>query len=155
MKLSTKKGIGFGLTSGVITTLGLIIGLNSGTHSKSIIISGILIIAIADALSDSVGVHISEESEKNKSKSHVLNITITTFLSKLFFALTFLIPIILLNINTAIIISIIWGLLLITIFSYYIAKGNKLKVILEHLLITIIVIFSTHFIGKGINNIFT
>jgi vacuolar iron transporter family protein len=155
MKQSLKKGIGFGLTSGVITTLGLIIGLNSGTHSKSVIIAGILIIAIADAFSDALGVHISEESEKNNSQKHIWNTTFATLLSKLFFALTFLIPILLFNLNLAIIISLIWGLLLITIFSYYIAKGNKLKIILEHLTITILVIIATHFIGKGINNLFT
>ena len=32
MKESLKTGISFGLTSGVITTLGLMVGLHSGTH---------------------------------------------------------------------------------------------------------------------------
>ena len=32
MRESVKTGISFGLTSGVITTLGLMVGLHSGTH---------------------------------------------------------------------------------------------------------------------------
>jgi ABC-type uncharacterized transport system permease subunit len=72
MKPSIKKGIGFGLTSGIITTLGLIVGLHSGTHSVNIIISGILIIAIADSFSDALGVHISEESENSNSNKETL-----------------------------------------------------------------------------------
>jgi len=155
MKISIRKGLGFGLTSGIITTLGLIIGLNSGTHSKSVILSGILIIAIADALSDSLGVHISEEAGSKSTKhKQVWESTIATFVSKLVFALTFIIPILLFNLNTAIIISIIWGLFLITLFSYYISKKqnkSSIKSILEHLLIAVIVILATHFIGKYIS----
>jgi len=34
MNHSVEIGFSFGLTSGIITTLGLMVGLNSGTHSK-------------------------------------------------------------------------------------------------------------------------
>ena len=47
MKRSVKAGFSFGLTSGVITTLGLMVGLHSSTHSKLVVIGGILTIAIA------------------------------------------------------------------------------------------------------------
>ncbi len=50
MKAQIRKGFGFGLTSGIITTLGLIVGLHSSTHSKLAVIGGVIIIAIADAL---------------------------------------------------------------------------------------------------------
>ena len=63
MKDSLRTGISFGLTSGIITTLGLMVGLHSGTHSRVIVIGGILTIAIADAFSDALGIHISEESK--------------------------------------------------------------------------------------------
>ena len=35
---STKIGFNFGLTSGIITTLGLMVGLHSGTHLKLVVI---------------------------------------------------------------------------------------------------------------------
>ena len=148
-----KKGFSFGLTSGIITTLGLIVGLHSGTHSKLVIIGGVLVIAVADALSDALGIHISEESENKHSPREVWESTISTFLSKLIFALTFIIPIILFKLSLAIIISIIWGISLIGIFSYYIARQQKVKpfhVILEHVFIAIIVIIATHYIGNFI-----
>jgi len=59
MRHSLRTGLSFGLTSGIITTLGLIVGLHSGTHSKIVVISGVLIIAIADSFSDAFGIHIS------------------------------------------------------------------------------------------------
>ena len=52
MEVSIKKGVSFGLTSGTITTLGLMVGLYSGTQSRLVVLGGIVTIAIADALSD-------------------------------------------------------------------------------------------------------
>jgi VIT1/CCC1 family predicted Fe2+/Mn2+ transporter len=158
MKISIRKGLGFGLTSGIITTLGLIVGLNSGTHSKSIILGGILVIAIADAFSDSLGIHISEESgSKTTKQKEIWESTISTFLFKLIFALSFIIPILLFKLQTAIIISVVWGLFLLTAFSFYISKTKNLnptKAIAEHLIIAILVIFISNFIGSFINKIF-
>lgn len=153
MKHSLKTGFSFGLTSGIITTLGLMVGLHSGTHSKIVVIGGILVIAIADALSDAMGIHISEESENKHSIREIWESTISTFLSKFVFALTFVIPILLFPLNTAIIISVIWGLSVITIFSWYIARGEgakTYKVVSEHLFIAILVIIATHYVGKWV-----
>jgi vacuolar iron transporter family protein len=156
--IAIRKGVGFGLTSGIITTLGLMIGLATSTGSRLAVIGGILTIAIADAFSDSLGVHISEEagSKRTKDKS-IWESTLATFFSKLIFALTFLIPVLIFNLQIALVISIIWGLLLITVFSYYIAKRNDhsiSKAILEHLIITIIVIILTYLVGLLISKIF-
>ena len=153
MKHSIKKGFSFGLTSGVITTLGLMVGLHSSTHSSTVVIGGIVIIAIADALSDAVGIHVSEESESHHTTKEIWEATIITFLSKFIFALTFVIPVLLLTLTTAIIVSIIWGLSLIVIFSFYMARQQKTRishVVFEHLLITILVIIITHHIGDWI-----
>ena len=63
LRKSLKTGICFGLTSGVITILGLMVGLHSFVGSKLVITGGILTVAVADAFSDSLGIHIAEESE--------------------------------------------------------------------------------------------
>ncbi|MFC1801527.1 hypothetical protein ACFLZB_03605 [Nanoarchaeota archaeon] len=157
MKTSIKKGFSFGLTSGIITTLGLIVGLHSSTHSLMVIIGGILIIAVADALSDAVGMHISEEAENKHSTKEIWESTIATLLSKLVFASIFIVPFLIFPLFTAIVISVIWGLSLIVIFSYYLALKQKIKpykVVLEHLAIAVIVIVATHFIGKLIAVLF-
>jgi VIT1/CCC1 family predicted Fe2+/Mn2+ transporter len=54
------------------------------------------------------------------------------------------------HLTTAIIISIIWGLSLIALFSFYIARekgASPYKIIIEHLVITSLVIIATHYLG--------
>ena len=157
MKLSIRKGFSFGLTSGVITTLGLMVGLNASTHSKIVIIGGIISIAVADAFSDALGIHISVESEAKYSRKQIWAATFSTFLAKFVFALTFVIPILLFTDFTAIIISSIWGIFLLAIYSYFIAKRQKtspVKVIAEHLTIAILVIIITQVVGQWIGKTF-
>jgi len=154
MKHSIKTGISFGLTSGIITTLGLMVGLNSGTHSKLVVIGGILTIAIADAFSDALGIHVSEESEDRHTAKEIWQSTASTFLAKFIFALTFIIPVLIFSLSLAVIISVIWGLAVLSLMSYALAKEqNKSagKIIFEHLIIAVIVIIATHYVGKLIS----
>jgi len=156
MKHSIKMGFSFGLTSGIITTLGLIIGLHSSTHSKVVIIGGILTIAIADSFSDALGIHISEESENKHTAREIWESTLSTLFSKFVFALTFIIPIMLFQLSTAIVISIIWGLFILGIFSFSIAKEQEAKplnVVAEHLIIALVVIVITHYVGDWIGTL--
>lgn len=150
IKQSVRTGISFGLVSGIITTLGLIVGLNSGTHLKMVVVGGILVIAVADAFSDALGIHVSEESNKQRSGKEIWESTLSTFFSKFVIALTFLFPVLLFKLSLAIIISVIWGLLLIGFFSFYLAKQQKKKalpIVLEHIFIAILVIIITHYVG--------
>lgn len=153
MKDWLRTGISFGLTSAVITTLGLMVGLHSETGSKMIVLGGVLTIAIADAFSDALGIHVSEESENVHTTREIWGATIATFIAKFFFALTFVIPVILLPLFTAIIISLVWGLSILVVLSYLIAKaqGEKpWKIIGEHILIAIVVIAVTHLVGHWV-----
>ena len=114
MKLSLRKGFSFGLTSGIITTLGLMVGLEAGTGSKMVVLGGILTIAIADAMSDALGIHVSEEAEAKHSHQEIWESTLATFLAKFVFALTFAVPIVLFNLALAVVISVVWGLLILS-----------------------------------------
>jgi VIT1/CCC1 family predicted Fe2+/Mn2+ transporter len=157
MRHSLKIGFSFGLASGIITTLGLMVGLHSGTHSRLVVIGGVLTIAIADAFSDALGIHMSEESENKHTTKEIWESTICTFVAKFLFAATFVIPILLFQLSVAIIVSIVWGLSLLAIFSLYLAKsqGEKpWKVITEHLLIALVVIVITHYLGHWIGSTF-
>lgn len=151
MKHPFKIGLTFGLSSGIITTLGLMVGLYSGTHSRLAIIGGIFTIAIADAFSDAFSIHMSEESENHHTRKEIIQAAVSTFLSKFVFAMTFAVPILIFSLKTAISISIIWGLLLITILSFFMAidsRVKKLPVILEHLLISVVVVIITYYLGN-------
>ena len=157
MKHPFKVGFSFGPTSGIITTLGLIVGLHSGTHSQLAVIGGILTIAVADAFSDALGIHISEESENKHTEKEIWQSTASTFLSKLVFASTFIIPILLFELSKAILVSVVWGLFLLSLFSFQIAKQQKKKawkVIFEHLIIALVVVTITHYIGDWVSTTF-
>lgn len=157
MKHSLKLGFSFGATSGIITTLGLMVGLHSGTQSSLVVIGGILTIAVADAFSDALGIHVSEESENRHTTKQIWVATISTFFSKFIFALTFIIPVLLFELSAAIMISVIWGLSILTLLSFRMAKeqkANPWKVVAEHLVIASIVIFITHHLGHWISSRF-
>jgi len=154
LKHSMKTGLCFGLTSAVITTLGLIVGLHSFSGSKLVVIGGILTIAIADSFSDALGIHISEESESIHTDREIWESTIATFIAKFLFAFTFMVPVFLFELSTAILISVIWGLLTLTFLSYIITrdeKENTWKVIVEHFVIALIVISFTHYVGDWVS----
>jgi VIT1/CCC1 family predicted Fe2+/Mn2+ transporter len=156
MENSLRTGITFGLTSAVITTLGLMIGLHSGTNSKIVVLAGILTIAIADAFSDALGIHISKEAENTQTTKQIWVATISTFLAKFLFAMTFVVPVLLFTLSTAIVMSLIWGLSILTILSYVIAKSQNKppwKIVGEHLMIAIVVIGITHWIGDWLGKL--
>jgi VIT1/CCC1 family predicted Fe2+/Mn2+ transporter len=150
MKASWKTGLSFGLTSGVITTLGLMVGLHAGTHSRAVVLGGILTIAVADALSDAMGIHLAEESKNSGPASHVWEATLATFAAKFVIAGTFVVPVLTRPLDQAIVISIVWGLFLLTALSFFVARAQSIapwKVIGEHLMIALCVVAITHVVG--------
>jgi len=157
MEHSLKTGLSFGLTSGVITTLGLMVGLNASTESKAVVMGGILTIAIADAFSDALGIHISEESENKHTELEIWKATISTFFCKAVFAASFIIPVLLLDLPTAILVSVVYGMILLATFSYYIGRdeeGATWRIISEHISIALVVIVLTHYTGLWIKSVF-
>jgi len=157
MKHSLKTGFSFGLTSAIITTLGLIVGLNAGTHSRLAVIGGILIIAIADAFSDALGIHVSEESENVHTGKEIWMSTLSTFLFKFIFTMTFLVPVLLFDLVTAVSVGIIWGLSILGALSVVMARERKEKAWMvagEHLLIAAAVIVITNYLGMWISSVF-
>jgi len=157
MKEAINSGLNFGLTSGVITTLGLMVGLHAGTNSTLAVVGGVITIAIADSLSDALGVHIAKEGEKNTSEKEIWAATIMTFVAKFVMALTFIVPVLMLDLQTAIIASVAWGMLVLALLSYLVARqngDNPVYVIGEHLFIAMVVTATTHYVGLWISSTF-
>ena len=153
-KTEINKGVSFGVTSGVITTLGLIVGLDASTQSKTAVIAGILSIAIADSFSDAMGMHVSEESQHGSSADRVWRTTLLTLLSKVIVATSFIIPIILYPLDFGVIVCVIWGVLIAAYFSYKLAKVRRervLMVVAEHVGITLFVVIASYFVGRAIS----
>jgi VIT1/CCC1 family predicted Fe2+/Mn2+ transporter len=157
LRKAMRTGASFGLTSGVITTLGLMIGLNAGTHSVAVVAGGIVTIAIADALSDALGIHIAEESKNSHSAREIWLATVTTFVAKFLMALTFLVPVLLFELDTAVLVSLVWGLGVISALSYVIAQAqgaSPWRVIGEHLAIALVVVALTWLVGRWVAQVF-
>lgn len=148
--------ISFGLTTAVITSLGMIVGMHSATSSRLAVVAGIVIMAFADGLSDAVSLHTAEEAEveEEESKHTSKEIWLTTllaFISVSGFTLTFVIPILFLPSDIAIAVAIVWGMLLLVLLNLYIAKirkENPMKLVLEHILLAVAVVIISYFVGN-------
>lgn len=149
-----KEGISFGLTGGIITAIGLMVGLKIGTDSVLAVIGGLMTIAVADAFSDSLAMHMSEETQVKFSNKKIWESSISTFLSKFFFTLTFIIPFLIFNLSTGLIVSVVYGLVLLSLLSIYIAKRRKeniLVAVISHILIALLVIALSYLVGRLVN----
>jgi VIT1/CCC1 family predicted Fe2+/Mn2+ transporter len=148
-----RTGLFFGATSGVITTIGLIAGLNAGTHSVPAVLGGILVIAVADAMSDALGIHLAEEADPDTTTEHIWSATISTFVAKFVFAASFAIPMLVLSLQVAVFVSIFWGMIVIVVLSYLLARSQKkrpLPIIAEHLGIAMLVVVLSQLIGSWV-----
>ena len=153
IKESFKVGLYFGLTSGAITTMGVMVGLYAGTNSVNVVTGGILTIAIADAFSDALGMHVHEESENAHTPREIWESTLATFFSKFLFSLTFLVPLFIFPVKLAVVISVLWGLSTVAFLSYKIAKEqgtSPVKAILEHVMIAVVVVLMTQVVGNWV-----
>lgn len=147
----------FGATSAIITCLAFIIGLSKSGNPKLSIIGSLLVIAIADNISDTLGIHIYQESDLKNSKV-VRTSTFLNFLTRLFVIMIFILLILFLPIEYAIIFSIVWGLSLLAVLSYFISKEQKVNpytAIFKHISIAILVIIVSNFLSEWIMNIFS
>jgi VIT1/CCC1 family predicted Fe2+/Mn2+ transporter len=114
------------------------------------VLGGIFVVAVADAMSDAMGIHIAQEADPESTSDHIWAATIWTFITKLVVALSFALPLLWLPLQTAVIVCVSWGLLVITLLSAYLAHIQRVKalpVITEHVMITIVVVTVSYFIG--------
>jgi len=132
----------YGSSSAVITSLAIIIGLSGTVDAKATIITALLILAIADNVSDSFGIHIYQESLSFATKD-VKRATLLNFITRFLASAIFIIFVLFMPMNIALIASIIFGLAIIIVISYIISKNKKYKaykMIFYHLLLAAAVI---------------
>jgi VIT1/CCC1 family predicted Fe2+/Mn2+ transporter len=147
----------FGATSAIITSLALIVGLGTASNNKLSIIGALLVIAIADNIADSLGIHIYRESQGITLQSQIKFYTITNFIARLAITLIFILFIILLQMNYAIIFSVALGLIILSVMSYFIAINQKEDPFIEifkHVGLAVIVLVMSLFVGQFIKTLF-
>lgn len=145
------EGLLFGTMEGIVMTLGVILGLNSVTPSKFIIVAGALAAGISDAFANAAGFHVVEESQNKHTKREIYISTFLAFISTLFVNILILIPILVLPLSPAVTLSFIMGSLVLILLGYFVGrvtKENRFKIALEYLLIGIVVAIICSFIGQ-------
>jgi VIT1/CCC1 family predicted Fe2+/Mn2+ transporter len=142
----------FGGTSGIVTSIGLIIGLGAATAPKSAIVSGLLVVALADNLSDSLSIHMYQEAEKLEERT-ALQTTVANFVVRLLFAFSFVLIVVALPVPHAAIAALAWGFLLLGFLSYLLARVrgvSSLSEVVKHFTVAIVVIAASRLIGLWI-----
>ena len=129
----------------------MIIGLSRSANPVIGITTALVVIAIADNISDSFGIHIHQESQRESVKE-VRKTTFTNFVTRVAVVSVFVLLVILLPLKAAVALSMFFGIAVISIISYFIAKEQKAKpyrVVFQHLLITVMVIIGSYLLREA------
>jgi len=120
------QNFAYGASSAIMTGLAIIIGLSTTINAVFNIVTALLIIAVADNFSDAFGIHLQEESQQVSPKEVTMTTTYN-FLARLITTTILILFIILLPMTIAIILSVIYGLIIMILLSYHIAKVQKVN----------------------------
>ncbi len=115
----------FGATSAITTSIALIAGLDETLGARSTIVGALLVIALADNVADSLGIHIFSESQCSSPEWKSRVDTLTNFFTRLAITLVFVGLIVFLPLSLAVPVSICFGLVVLAGLSYLIARAQK------------------------------
>jgi VIT1/CCC1 family predicted Fe2+/Mn2+ transporter len=145
----------FGATAAVMTSMAVIAGLGSANSGKVSIVAGLLIIGIADNLSDTLGIHIHEEC--GASGTGAFSLSVSNYTTRLLVVCSFVLLVLLLPIDIARAASLVWGVVLLGVLTYFIAVARSVKPvpeILKHLLVAAVVLALSQVIGSLVRHFF-
>jgi vacuolar iron transporter family protein len=140
----------FGSTSAIITNLALVWGLDTMTSAKASIIGGILVIALADNASDTLGIHMHREAETVTEREILLS-TVINYSMRFLVSMVFALIVLFFPIAMAVVLSTVYGFTVLSVVSFIIArkrKTNPYKAIIQHITIATIVILISKILGN-------
>jgi hypothetical protein len=146
------RNYSFGSTAAIVTSVGLIVGFGAATAPRATIVSGLLIVALTDNISDSLSIHIYQESENLESRA-ALRATLTNFVARLLVGMSFVAIVLLLPLSLVGMASLAWGGLLLAGISRSVAHLRHVSAgreMLEHLVVAIVVIGASRLLAGWI-----
>ena len=152
---SFKHRFVFGGTSAIITILALIVGLDASANARVNIIVSILLIAVADNISDCLGIHIYQEAEGLTAKELLVSF-LTNFTTRFCISVLFVLLVLILPLRWAVISSLILGFFLLSSISCLIARdkgANPYSTVGTHIVVAAAVILASHILGTWIARI--
>lgn len=132
--------------------MALIAGLNAAGVGRVSVISALLIAAVADNLTDSLSVHMYQESERLDQKEAFIG-TMSNFGTRLIICLSFVLIVVVLPGQVAVLGGLIWGMSLLAVLSYMLARHRRVSGLSEvgkHLGVAFTVILVSKILGHWI-----
>jgi VIT1/CCC1 family predicted Fe2+/Mn2+ transporter len=132
-----------------VTSLGLIAGFAAAGASTATVVGALLIIAVADNLTDSLSIHIYQESEQLGARA-VFRATLMNYVTRLLVSLSFVALVLALPLEWALVVALGWGLLLLGIVTRLVARRRGASVMRElwkHLAATVVVLAVSRVVG--------
>ena len=145
--------ISYGGTAAIVTSTALIGGLSAANATKPVIVSALLIAALADNLTDALSIHIFQESEQRDQKEAFMG-TLTNFLARLLLCISFVVLVGLFPLAHAGKVAVAWGMVLLAALTYLVARERKVSPALEivkHVVVASAVILASIAIGHWVN----
>lgn len=136
--------------------MALITGLGAADAAKRTIVSALLIAAIADNLTDSLSVHIYQESERLEKREAFIG-TLTNFAARLGLCLSFVLLVAVFPMSVATALALLWGIALLATLSWILARERHIAPVTEvakHVIVAIVVIAASKAIGQWIGTQF-
>lgn len=143
------RGVSFGSPAAIVTSMALIVGLNAATATKAAVVGGLLIIGVADNLTDSLSVHIYQEAER-LAERQAFKTTVSNYDARLIVSVSFAFLFLLLPPSIAIYACIIWGFFLLSGLSYLLATARHagpLSEICKHAGVAVVVLAISKALG--------
>jgi hypothetical protein len=132
--------------------MGLIVGLDATTASTGSLVGSIIIAGLADNLTDSLSVHIYQESERRPERE-AFRTTAMNFIVRFSLSLTFVLILAALPRLAAVRLSVIWGFILLSALCHLLARARRVSTWSEtwkHAVVAVVVILISKVIGIGI-----
>lgn len=150
--MSTLTQLSYGGTAAIVTGMGVIVGFDSATASRSTLVGSLMLIAVADNLADSLAIHAYQESEK-LAPTQAFRSTVTNFLARFVVAASFVVLVVTLPAGRLTPAILAWGMLLLGTLTYFVARDRgvaPLPEVVKHLAVAVVVIAASRAIGMWI-----
>jgi VIT1/CCC1 family predicted Fe2+/Mn2+ transporter len=139
----------FGGTAAIVTSVGLIIGFGAAAVPRAAVVSGLLIIALADNVSDSLSIHVYQESENLDARA-AFRATLTNFAARFLVAISFVGIALCSPLSVAPTVALVWGMLLLAALTHVVARARKAspwRETVKHVTVALVVIGVSRVLG--------
>ncbi|HVW24439.1 MAG TPA: hypothetical protein VHC69_03680 [Polyangiaceae bacterium] len=142
----------YGGTAAIVTSVGLIVGLGAAGVPRASIVSGLLVVGIADNVSDSLSIHMYQESENLEGRS-AFHATLTNFVARFLVVMSFVGIAVVAPFRAAPIVALTWGMLLLGALTHRIARARGVspwRETLKHVFVALLVVAVSRALGAWI-----